>query len=225
MGLIETAGETLFGESAKDLLVDYVELGLDSITESDILKEIPIVRTVSALAKGSMAIKEKFFLKKFLSFIKEFNSGNVDEKEIAKRKNALNQNEEWIKREVEYLVIYIDNMDSIEKARIYAVLYRLYINNAINFERLSQYTEIVNRMLFYDFQKLKSFYHYSQVDKNELDYDITSYNRLIGLGLVDRDIYLEQDTSKYGKVFVDNSYFYRITYSGKFIGKIICELF
>ena len=35
MGIIKDAGETLFNENTKDLLSDYVEVGLDSITDSE----------------------------------------------------------------------------------------------------------------------------------------------------------------------------------------------
>lgn len=225
MEVVKSAAQTLFDSNIKDISMEYLEVGIDSIIENDLLKELPIVKTVHSVVKVSMAIKEKFFLKKFLAFIKEFNSGSVEEKEIDMRKNAIQNNEQWIYKEIEYLVIYIENLDSIEKARVLAVLYCNYISKKINWERYSQYTEIVNRMFSYDINMLKVFYRYNQTIKNDESkgffYDLTSYNRLIGLGLMEKEIDIGQDTSKYGNVFVDNSYFYRITYSGKFIGNII----
>lgn len=229
MEIVKSAAQTLFNDSVKDLSLDYLEVGIDSIIDNELLKDLPIVKTVHSIAKVSLAIKEKFFLKKFLTFIKEFNSGIVKEKEVIKRKKAIENNEEWIHKEIEYLVIYIENLDAVVKARILAVLYCDFVNKKIDWEKYLQYMEIVNRMFTYDINMLKIFYnYYSQNEMSDekkfISYDLTAYNRLIGLGLMIRDIDLGQDTSKYGNVFKYNSYFYRITYSGKYVGNIINEL-
>ena len=96
MDIVKSAANTLFNDATKDLSMDIVEMGLDSIIDNEILKELPFVKTVYTITKTSLAIKEKFLLKKFLNFIKSFNEHNVDEKEIEKRKKAIDNNEKWI---------------------------------------------------------------------------------------------------------------------------------
>ena len=225
MDVVTPMAESLFNDDMKDLSMDFLEVGLDSITDNEILREIPIVKTVCAIRKTSIAIKEKFLLRKFFNFVKAFNNYGVEEEEISKRKNAIHNNEKWVYDEIEFLSVYLDDMDSVKKARILGRLYNEYLNRRINWERFCLFTEIVNRMFSYDMDMLLGFYDYSKPDSSKgLGFDLTSYNRLVGLGLIDREIDYGQDMSKYGRVFREKSYAYRITYAGKMIGEIIKQL-
>lgn len=51
MDVITPMAESLFNDDMKDLSMDFLELGLDSITDNEILREIPIVKTVCAIKK------------------------------------------------------------------------------------------------------------------------------------------------------------------------------
>lgn len=216
----------MFSDATKDLSMDIVEIGLDSVIENEILKELPFVKTVYAIAETSLAIREKFLLKKFLNFIKSFNEYDVDEKEIDKRKIAIKNNEKWIYKEIEFLIIYLDDMDSVRKSKLLAKLYNEYLNKNINWERFCQFTEITNRLFSYDIDRIIEFYNYSSPESNKgLSYfDLTSYSRLVGLGLMEKEVDCGQDMTRYGNVFRDGSYVYRITYSGKALGKICSQL-
>ncbi len=227
MEIVKSAANTLFNDATKTLSMDIVEMGLDSVIDDEVLKELPFVKTVYAVAKTSLAIKEKFLLKKFLNFIKLFNEHDVDEKEIVKRKKAIEKNEKWIYREIEILMIFLDNMDSVKKSKLLAILYGEYINRNIDWERFCQYIEIANRLFSYDIELLVEFYRYStnSMQKgNGFYYDLTSYSRLSGLGLMEKEFDYGQDFSKYGHVFREGSYVYRITYSGKVLGGICSQL-
>ena len=226
MDIVKSAANTLFNDATKDLSMDIVEMGLDSIIDNEILKELPFVKTVYTITKTSLAIKEKFLLKKFLNFIKSFNEHNVDEKEIEKRKKAIDNNEKWIYEEIEFLLIYLDNMDSVRKSKLLAKLYNEYLNKKIDWERFCQYTEIANRLFSYDMDRIIEFYNFSspKIDKGFSYFDLTSYSRLVGLGLMEKEVDFGQDMTKFGNVFRDGSYVYRITYSGKAIGKICSQI-
>lgn len=227
MEIVKSAANTLFNDATKNLSMDIVEMGLDSVIDNEVLKELPFVKTVYAITKTSLAIKEKFLLKKFLNFIKAFNEYEVDEKEINRRKKAIDNNEKWIYEEIEFLMIYLDNMDSMKKSKLLANLYSEYINRKINWERFCQYTEITNRLFSYDIEWLVEFYRYctnSMQKGSGFYYDLTSYSRLSGLGLIEKEFDYGQDFSKYGHVFREGSYVYRITYSGKILGKICGQL-
>jgi hypothetical protein len=51
MDVITPMAESLFNDDMKDLSMDFLELGLDSITDNEILREIPIVKAVCAIKK------------------------------------------------------------------------------------------------------------------------------------------------------------------------------
>ena len=203
MNIVKSAAETLFNDEVKDLSMDITELGLDSLISNDIIKELPFVKIVYTISKTSMAVKEKFLLKKFLNFIKTFNECKANDKEIIKRKKAIENQEKWIYKEMEFFITYLDNMDSVKKAKIFAYLYNEYLNKRINWERFCQFTEITNRMFSYDIDRIAEFYSYSspQIEQGLSYFDLTSYNRLVGLGLMEREIDCGQDMSKFGNVF------------------------
>lgn len=227
MNIIDSAANTIFNDEVKDLSMDILEVCIDTILDNDILKELPFVKTVHAVAKTSISIKERFLVKKFLYFINGFQSHTIEQKEVDKRKLAIKNNEKWIYKEIEYIVIYLDNIDSTTKSKLLGILYNEYLNGKFDWEKFCQLIEIVNKMLSYDIPLFVEFYKHctSTLDKNKgFYYDLTSYSRLTGLGLIEKDFDYGQDFSKYGNVFSEGAYVYRITYSGKILGKICCEL-
>lgn len=74
--------------------------------------------------------------------------------------------------------------------------------------------------------RIAEFYSYSssKIVHEHFFYDLTSYSRLVGLGLMEKEIDYGQEMSKYGNVFRENSHIYSITYSGKVIGEICSKL-
>ena len=65
--LVEQLKVSLF-ENSIDVATDFVEIGLDNllsdITDSEILREIPIIKTIYSACKVGLAIQEKHLLKK-----------------------------------------------------------------------------------------------------------------------------------------------------------------
>jgi hypothetical protein len=57
-----------------DLGIEYSELTLDDFLADGILKEIPIIKTIYSVGKLGLGIKERFFVKKILVFLKELHS-------------------------------------------------------------------------------------------------------------------------------------------------------
>lgn len=53
----------------KEIVKEYLEIGLDELLRDDILKEIPVVGTVSAFLKTGSNIRNAFFNKKLIHFL------------------------------------------------------------------------------------------------------------------------------------------------------------
>ncbi|BDB03638.1 hypothetical protein CBOS2020_37120 (plasmid) [Clostridium botulinum] len=66
---IDAVMKSIYLDEAKSIGIDIAENGIDSLVESELLKNIPIVKTVYPITKVSLAIREKYFLKKTLTFI------------------------------------------------------------------------------------------------------------------------------------------------------------
>ena len=128
------------------------------IRESEVLKNIPIVKTVGALAKVSLAIRDKHLLKKLLFFVETLNQGNAKPEEIEKRKKAAQNNEKWLRKEIELITIHIDRLDELEKAQLTAAFYIEYLNQNISWIQYREYLAIIERVFFQDFIQLLNIY-------------------------------------------------------------------
>jgi hypothetical protein len=61
-------------DSNFDNALDYIEIGLDSFVSDETLGEIPLVKTIVGVVKSGLKIREIFFCKKLLTFLKQFHA-------------------------------------------------------------------------------------------------------------------------------------------------------
>lgn len=150
--------KSVFLDEFTSLGIDIAETGIDSLLDLEMFKNIPIVKSVQALAKVSLAIRDKHLLKKLLIFIETLNQGNTKPEEIEKRKRAAKNNEKWLRKEIELITIHIDRLDELEKARLTAAFYIEYINQNITWTQYREYLAIIERAFFQDFIQLLDIY-------------------------------------------------------------------
>lgn len=155
---IDAVVRSVFMEEFTDIGIDIIDTSIDSFLESEILKNIPIVKTVASLAKVSLAIREKHLLKKIFIFIDTIHKGNAKEEEIKKRRQAAQNNEKWLQKEIELVTIHMDRLDELEKARITATFYIEYINQSITWNQYREYLAIIERVFLQDFVQLLNIY-------------------------------------------------------------------
>ena len=61
--------ESLFNDNLKDVAGDIIELGIDSILEDGLLRDIPIVNTIVGTFKFGQNIHDRNLLKQTIIFI------------------------------------------------------------------------------------------------------------------------------------------------------------
>lgn len=120
--------------STLDLATDYAEFSLDSFLDNDAIKELPIVKTVIGVVKGGLKIREIFFVKKLLTFLKEFHSGKISEEVRSEFNSKLNTDTKYRNAAVEHLVILNERFLEIEKSKILANLFAAHINKKLDWE-------------------------------------------------------------------------------------------
>ena len=110
--LVEQLKVSLF-ENSIDVAIDFAEIGLDNllsdITDSEILQEIPIIKTIYSVCKVGLAIQEKHLLKKTLVLIKVFNSKQIKPKKLEKYKKIFKDKNNYIN-----FAKYSENIKSIK---------------------------------------------------------------------------------------------------------------
>ena len=65
--MIKSVFDSIYN-NGKDILIDYTEICIDDVLNNDVLKQIPIVKTVLAVANVGLQLKEKHFIIEFYKF-------------------------------------------------------------------------------------------------------------------------------------------------------------
>ena len=164
-----------------DGIGEIVEVGLDTIMDEGILKEIPIVSTAISLYRFGDSIRERHHLKKLAVFIDQIRRSCPTEAKRQAYQEKFTSDAKFRNQELEYILILIDRFVSYDKPRMLARLYLAYLEGTIMWEEFTMYSEVVDRFLFLDCRTLTT----------ESDRIIVPHNtggeavlRLVALGLM-----------------------------------------
>lgn len=119
-----------------DLSIDYSEVALDNLIFDGVLKEIPFVKSVLAITKTGVLIKEKWFLKKILTFIQEFNSNKIEENKLEEFKKKFENDTAYRNKIVDEIMIMNDSFKDVSKSKISANLFKAYVENHFDWNYL-----------------------------------------------------------------------------------------
>lgn len=184
--IIPSFKDSLFDDNAKEILKDVAELGIDSVMEDGITKDIPIVGTLVTLGKLGVNIQQRNLLKQTLTFIETFNSGNIDKKKLNDYKEKINNHPKKAEDELGRIIILLNNnIDSI-KSEILANFYLSYVNEYINWDRFCELSDASSRLFISDLTVLFSVYkHQIYIITDNKSHRI---ERLIAIGLLQKFI-------------------------------------
>ena len=184
-------------EGAGSVATELLEVGLDSILDDGLLKEIPILSTAVSLYKIGHGVKERHYVKKLAAFISAVNNGIVDEDRREFYRSKIVEDVAKRDRELEYLLLMIDRYIHSDKSEMLAKLYLKYLDEKIDWTELTRYAETIDRFLPGDYNVLSSEitgrYFASSVD-------LDAFQRLSALGLLCEDTsntsYMEEQRKK-----------------------------
>jgi hypothetical protein len=75
-----------------DTIIDIAELGLDSVLQEGVLREVPIFGTIFSLCKTGVNIKERHLIRKTAKFITAFNQSELSNEQIEAYKVEFEKN-------------------------------------------------------------------------------------------------------------------------------------
>ena len=176
---LTAAFEKSIESNASELIGDLAEVGLDTVLEDGVLKEIPIIKTVISLYKIGRTIRDRVYVKQLGAFINEIRQHTINEEKRQQYINKFVENEKFRSRELEHLLVIISRYLGYEKPKMLAKIYLAYLDEQIDWNRCSQYSEIIDRFLIGDFETL---------DKSDEDGFVPTKDSLIrisSLGLLE----------------------------------------
>lgn len=173
--LISSIQEPLL-DSAENIL----EIGIDSILEEGILKDVPFISTAISLYKIGKGILDRHTIKKFAIFINEINNHTIKKEKINEYKKKIESNIKKSEQELEYLLIILARYIGYEKPSMLSKIYLAYLESDITWDNLVLFSEIIDRLLPGDFNELAS----AQTFKTESGIGDHIMLRLEALGLI-----------------------------------------
>lgn len=155
---VDEFAQALLSTEIADIAVDFAELGIDSLFDNPVLKEISLVKSAISVWKLSASVKERFEIKKQLAFIQQVSSGTANKEAVDKRRKAYQNGEQWYYKEVERSIIYLSRHARFEKVKIQAELYLDYINGVINTDKYHECLDVLDSLMLSDVPLLLDIY-------------------------------------------------------------------
>lgn len=180
--IIPSFRKSLF-DSSKEAIGDITELGIDSLLDVGIFKDLPVVSLLIGVKKTAQNLHDRNLLKLTLNFIKEFNSGTIDDKKLNQYRQEISSDDKKAESELGRVLIILNSTIELEKSSMLANLFRNYVNGSINWLEFCEFSEIVRMLFINDLEDLNKFY--SGKIKETKECSIISVNRLKSLGLID----------------------------------------
>lgn len=168
-----------------DSLPDIVEVGIDSILEDGVVKDLPIVGTLMGVKNAFQNIRERNLLKQTVAFIKELNNETLDEKKKQKYKQNIENDSRKAEDELGRILVILDSIIDEEKSVMLGRMYRCYVNEEISWDEFCDFSEIIRRIFLSDLDWLKELYvMFDNQKRFLLEPLIYSTDRLSSIGLV-----------------------------------------
>lgn len=192
--IVPSFKESILVDDISNLGIDFMEIGLDSLIDNEVVKEIPIVKSLFAVGKTVIAIRNRHLLKKTLVFIQEMKSGKLNQTKFEDYKQRLT-NDKFKEQEIERLIIILDRFIDNIRAKYLAKIYVGYINSNINWDEFCDFSEIIDKLLISDFVSLQKAYSKQKFYENDEIFD--SHKRFESYGLM-------MNKNYFGTVWLDD---------------------
>ena len=175
--LVKSFGRSIVNKYI-DPALDVEETSVDSLLEDVILVEkIPVLKDICAPGK-TVSVSDKFFCKRLVAFIQEFNNGNISQYKMDKHIDKLKE-EKKLDPEYEQVLLLIEQCSQASQAKYLARFYQSYWNGDYDWDSFREIADANQRMFACDYAVLKSVASAAESSGKE-----SSVSRLVSLGLI-----------------------------------------
>ncbi len=108
-------------ENIAEGTAELLDVAMDQILESEILKEIPIIGLAVRMAYAAGSVRDRLFARKVQQFLDSL--PKIEEREREQFRTKLEQDATFRAKVGEVLVLTLENMNALDKADILATLF------------------------------------------------------------------------------------------------------
>ena len=168
-------------EQIQDVLVELGEAGLDSFLDDEIIKQVPVLSTLTGVYRIGKGVWELNLYRQMVFFLKGIQDNTVEEdKRLSVIRRFKEKPSKERNKELEYIILIVSRFVENNRSRLLSKLYIAYLYGRIEWNQFVSYSEIIDRLLPGDVEELLIGQHV-----NINDYDISdSLLRLQSLGLI-----------------------------------------
>ena len=180
--LVPAFKESVFDAHLSDVLSDTIELGINSILDENIFKDIPIFSIVMGISKTAQNIYDRNLLRQTATFIQAFNMGSISPKKLQKYRDKIDSEPQYAEKDLGQVLILLNSYVDSEKSVILAKFYRAYVEKAISWEKFCEFSDVISRIFISDIQLLYKIFNHQVSNTTQCEeYQV---DRLVALGLL-----------------------------------------
>lgn len=182
MDKIVPAFEVSLLEPVFSSILDIGEVGIDSLLDEGLFKDIPIVGLVMGVGKTAQNIHDRNLLKQTLKFIQTFNEKTIIEDKLQKYKKKIEQDPKRAEEELGRVLIILNNTVEIKKSELLGKIFRAYVDERIVWEQFGELSEAISRLFISDIYLLHKIFDRKINDSTQcMNYQV---DRLVSIGFV-----------------------------------------
>ena len=182
MDKIVPAFEVSLLEPVFSTTLELGELGIDSLLDDGIFKDIPIVSLVMGVGKTAQNIQERNLLHQTLNFIKTFNEKSIDEKKLKKYKDKIDKSRKIAEKELGRVLIILNSNVEVKKSKLLGKVFRAYVDENIDWNQFCDLSEAISRLFISDINLISDIWQHKINDSNQcMNYQI---DRLVSIGFI-----------------------------------------
>lgn len=182
MDKIVPAFEVSLLEPVFSSILDIGEVGIDSLLDEGLFKDIPIVGLVMGVGKTAQNIHDRNLLKQTLKFIQTFNEKTISEDKLQKYKKKIEQDPKRAEEELGRVLIILNNTVEIKKSELLGKIFRAYVDERIVWEQFGELSEAISRLFISDIYLLHEIFGRKINDSTQcMNYQV---DRLVSIGFV-----------------------------------------
>lgn len=176
--------EDTLNENLTSCISELAEVGIDSILDEGLFKDIPIISTVITAFQIGKSIQERHCIKKLAVFLNELNKQIADQEKRKTYISKFKEHAQFREKELEYILIILDRYIGFDKPQMLAKIYLSYLDGRIPWDDFARLSETIDRFLPGDYYVLTcSPSEAICANRNDLD----AFLRLTALGLMRED--------------------------------------
>jgi len=134
---------SIASQDLKDLAIDVGQVTLESITDIEELKRLPVVGALAHVCGAIKSVRDRFNLKKILRFFRKVGDMQLEECEgFIQRMRA---DPRLAQQVTESFLVWLDRLDDEEKAELLARVFELYARRRIDLARSARFAAVIDR--------------------------------------------------------------------------------